>query len=210
MPLRVRGGRLPRHLPPSEASAAARESKIILRLVQPRIYYVRLYTSGHIRSEACVLNRTVYWRVAGVDHEERSIALRPKSPSASAIFALTDGVSRITASKLYMQRSTPLCRRKSAVPEAIFGSLESSSVATIDWAEVWALSRLCALSLLCEALVPAPRRRLPSRCNKRCRPREQPASWTRPQSSSRGGFDSRSESSARLVEGHRNHRAWPS
>lgn len=55
-----------------------------------------------------------------------------------AIFgALTGAVRRITASKLYMRRSMPPCRRKSAVPEAIFGLLDSSSGAQpIDWAEV--------------------------------------------------------------------------
>src|SRR5450631_3706982 len=109
---------------------------------------------------------------------------------------------------LYAQ-SQPPCSRKSARRGAIFGP-KSNCVRRADVEAVSETARPCPLSLVCEPSVPAPRPRLPSRGNKRCRPRERPRPRTRPRSSSRVGFDSWSESSVRLTEGHRNHRAWPS
>ena len=119
---------------------------------------------------------------------------RFRAVAVSAFLPRTQSAGGFTASDIYMRQSEPPCSRKSAVPRGIFGSLASSNGAQpMERAEAYAVSgsaRLCPLSLVCGPLVPAPRPRLPSRCNKRCRPRERPGPWTRPRSSSRVGFDS--------------------
>ena len=121
-------------------------------------------------------------------------APRFRAAAVSAFPSRTQSMGGFTASDIYMRQSEPPCSRKSAVPRGIFGSLASSNGAQLmELAEVQAVSgsaRLCPLSLECGPLVLAPRPRLPSCCNKRCRPRERPRPWTRPRSSPRVGFDS--------------------
>ena len=126
---------------------------------------------------------------------QRSLASRPRfrAVAVSSTSSRTQSTGGVTAPEIYMRQSEPPCSRKSAVPGGIFGSLAPSNGAQPIRAEVQAVSgtaRLCPLSLVCELLVPAPRPRLPFRCNKRCRPRERPRPWTRPRSSSRAGLDS--------------------